>query len=318
MHRLNYKHLHYFWVVAKEGGVGRASAVLCLTPQTISAQVTALEAVVGEALFFRSNHKLRLTDRGRIVFDYADKIFKLGAELAATLDAHEPNRPIHLNVGVADAVPKSIAYWMLEPIRRMGEPIWIVCHEGGLNRLLAELTNRQLDLVLADHPVKSTMNICLYDHLIGEGGITFCCGKPDAETYRGGFPRSLHGAPMLLPTRHSALRLALEQWFERHDIVPTIAGEFEDTALMEVFGEAGAGIFVVPTLVKAHVQRQYDVAIIGQTREVTQKFYVISASSKTKNPAVAAINEAVGQAMRDPKLHQSMSETAMVEKEPLC
>ena len=128
------------------------------------------------------------------------------------------------------------------------------------------------------------------------------------------FGRPLHGAPMLLPTRHSALRLALEQWFEKHDIVPTISGEFEDTALMEVFGEAGTGIFVVPTLVEAHVQRQYDVEIIGQTREVTQKFYVISASSTTKHPAVAAINEAVGQAMLDPKLHQSMSEKPTVEK----
>ncbi|MGH8509734.1 MAG: transcriptional activator NhaR [Gammaproteobacteria bacterium] len=306
MHRLNYKHLHHFWVVAKEGGVGRASESLCLTPQTISAQVTALEAAVGEALFTRANHKLLLTDRGRIVFEYADKIFKLGAELVAALDEYQPNGPIHLRVGVTDAVPKPIAYWMLEPIRRIGAPIRIVCHEGDLNRLLTELTDRRLDLVLADHPVRSDKNVCLYDHLIGEGGITFYCGRAEAATYRGGFPRSLHGAPMLLPTRHSALRLALEQWFERHDIVPTISGEFEDTALMEVFGEAGAGIFVVPTLVGTHVQRQYDVEIIGQTQEVTQKFYVISASSTTKHPAVAAINEAVGKAIRNTKQDQSM------------
>ncbi len=293
MQRLNYKHLHHFWVVARVGGIGRAAEALCLTPQTISTQVAALEAAIGATLFIRSRHSLKLTDRGRLVFDYADKIFALGTELVSLLSDNAPNGPTQLNVGIAEVVPKPIAYWMLEPVRRMGQHIMIVCYEGELNRLLADLENHKLDIVLADRAVDS--NKLLNQRLIGESGISFYCGKAHAQSYRSGFPGSLHGAPLLLPTRHSALRQALERWFERYDIVPAISGEFEDTALMEVFGQAGAGIFVAPTLIDAEVQRRYRVGIIGHTLEVTQKFYSIAPLGEVTHPAVAAINEAASQ-----------------------
>lgn len=292
MQRLNYKHLHHFWVVAKEGGIGRAAKILCLTPQTISTQVAALEAAVGEALFTRLNHRLKLTDRGRLVFDYANRIFALGAELVAILNGDAREGPMRLNVGIADVLPKPIAYWMLEPIRRMNEPIQIACYEGDLNRLLKELASQDLDMVLADRPVEPTQDQSLDEHLVGESGSTFYAGKTYAQAYRDGFPESLHGAPMLLPTRQSALRHALERWFGKHGIVPAISGEFEDTALMEEFGQAGAGIFVTSTLIEAQIQRQYGVEIIGHIREITQRFYVIAPSGRTSHPAVAAINKA--------------------------
>jgi LysR family transcriptional activator of nhaA len=291
MPTLNLKHLRYFWSVASHGSIARASEILHLTPQTISGQLRELEEQMNCKLFKKSGRNLVLTDTGRVVFSYADEMFRLGNELQDVLEGRTPGAALTLTVGIAMVVPKLLAYRILEPVLTMQEPVRLVCLEAPLADLLADLSIHKLDLVLADSPMSPALNIRAYNHPLGDSGISFFAARSEARKYASRFPLSLDGAPMLMPTSSSALRYQLDQWFEHEGIKPIIVAEFEDRALMKAFGEARAGIFTSPTTVEDDVVDKYGVRVIGRTEDIKERFYAISAERKIKHPAVSAITE---------------------------
>ena len=264
MSKLNLKHLRYFWVVASEGSITKASEILHLTPQTISGQLRMLEESIGNKLFQKSGRNLVLSDTGQTVFSYADEMFSLESELQDVLEGKPNTQNLKFNVGVAMVVPKLIAYRVLEPVTDMQESVKLVCHEAPLVDLLADLSVHKLDLVLADAPISPTLNVKAYNHLLGESGISFFARSEDAKRYRRNFPDSLDGAPMLMPTSTSSLRRSLDQWLENRNIKPNIVAEFEDRALMKAFGEAGTGVFTSPTAVGEDVITKYGVKVVGR------------------------------------------------------
>ena len=290
--KLNLKHLRYFWSVASHGSIARAAEALYLTPQTISGQLRELEQQVGFELFARDGRNLVLTETGRLVFSYADEMFRLGLELQDVLAGGTPGSALTVKVGVAMVVPKLLAYRVLEPVLKLPESVRLICHEAPLVDLLADLAVHKLDVVLADSPVNPTLNIRAYNHALGESGISFFAVPEQAETLKTEFPNSLDGARMLMPSGGSNLRRNLEGWFERHRIKPLVVAEFEDRALMKAFGERGIGVFTSPSAVDQDVLDKYGVAVIGRTREITERYYVISAERRIKHPAVSAITEA--------------------------
>lgn len=292
MEWMNYHHLLYFWLVAKEGSLARASEALRLAPSTVSGQIRALEQALGEKLFARSGRRLVPTEMGRVVFRYAQEIFALGNELQDVLKGRSTGRPLRLVVGVADVVPKRVARRLLAPALALPEPVRIVCREDKPERLLAELAVHDLDIVIADAPVGPSTRIRAFSHLLAECGVVFCAVPKLAAAHRRGFPASLDGAPLLLPAEGSTLRRSLDQWFGLHNIVPKIVGEFDDSALLKVFGQAGTGIFPVPALIADEVQRQYQVRRVGRADRVRERFYAISVDRRLKHPAVIAISEA--------------------------
>lgn len=295
MEWLNYHHLLYFWVVACHGSVTRAAAELRLAQPTVSTQLRTLEEVLGEKLFARTGRRLVLTDVGRLVFRYADEIFGLGRELLETVKGRPTGQPMRLTVGIADAVPKLIAYRLLRPALTGAEPVRIICREDKPDRLLAQLAVHGLDLVLSDAPIGPTTKVRAFNHLLGECGVTFFATPALARTCRRGFPRSLGGAPMLLPTDNTALRRSLDDWFESEDIRPRVASEFEDSALLMAFGQAGMGLFPAPSAIERQVRSQYGVVVVGRLDAVCERFYAISGERRLKHPAVVAISEAARQ-----------------------
>jgi LysR family transcriptional activator of nhaA len=291
MEWLNYHHLLYFWVVAREGSISRACEQLLLTQPTISSQIRALEKSLGEKLFTRVGRRLVLTETGQIVYRYADEIFSLGRELRDVLRGQPTGRPLKLVVGVTDVLSKLIACRLLEPALHLPEPVQIICREGKADTLLAELAVHHLDLVLSDAPVGPTMKVRVFNHLLGECGASFFASPNLVTKYRRGFPKSLDGAPVLLPTENTSLRQALEQWFEAQGIRPRVHGEFEDSALLKAFGQAGHGLFPAPMAIEDEVLRQYGVRIVGRAESVQMQFFAISVERKLKHPAVKAIAE---------------------------
>lgn len=290
--KLNLKHLRYFWSVASHGSIARAAESLYLTPQTISGQLRDLEEQVGAKLFRRDGRNLVLTQTGRLVFSYADEMFRLGLELQDALTGRIPGAALTVKVGVAMVVPKLLACRMLEPVLKMADPVRLVCHEAPLEDLLADLSVHKLDVVLADSPVNPALNIRAYNHNLGESGISFFAVPEQAAALREDYPRRLEGAPMLMPSGGSNLRRNLEAWFDRHGITPAVVAEFEDRALMKAFGERGSGVFTSPTAVEQDVLDKYGVEVVGRTEEITERFYAISAERRIKHPAVSAITEA--------------------------
>ncbi len=288
---INYKHLHYFWVVAKAGGVARASERLNLTPQTISGQISLLEENLGEALFTRVGRNLELTETGRLVLSYADEIFSLGSELEEMIGNLPDGRPLMFRVGVADVVPKSIAYRLLAPALKLSEPVRIVCREGVLESLLTELAVHRVDLVIADGPIPPTVNVRGFNHRLGDCGVSFLAAPSLAEQLEEGFPACLEGAPLLLPGETTVVRNRLLKWLDSQHIHPRIVGEFDDSALMKAFGQSGTGVFIAPTPIAREVEKQYGVVVVGQTDEVREQFYAISVERKISHPAVAAITQ---------------------------
>ena len=289
---INYKHLHYFWVVAKEGGIARASERLHLTPQTISGQLSVLEENLGEALFSRVGRNLEMTETGRLVLSYADEIFSLGGELEEMVRNLPGGRPLVFKVGVADVVPKSIAYRLLTPALQLPEPVRIVCREGAIDTLLAELAVHQVDLVIADGPIPANINVRGFNHPLGDCGISFFAAPKLAHELGKEFPQNLNGAPLLLPGEMTVVRSRLMQWFNKLHLHPRIVGEFDDSALMKAFGQGGTGVFIAPTPIAKEVEKQYGVVAIGQTDEVREQFYAISVERRISHPAVSAITEA--------------------------
>lgn len=292
MPNLNLKHLRYFWAVANNGSIARASELLHLTPQTISGQISVLEERIGAKLFRKSGRNLVLTDTGQTVFSYADEMFRLSNELRDVLAGRTPGSSLRFNVGIAMVVPKLLAYRVLAPVLLLAEPVRLVCHEAPLPDLLADLSIHKLDLILADSPMSPTLNVRAYNHVLGETGISFFAARAEASKYSNGFPRSLNDAPMLMPTESSALRAGLELWLKQQSVVPVVVAEFEDRALMKAFGEAAVGIFTSPTAVEEDVISKYDTKVIGRTEEVKERFYAISTERRIKHPAVSAVTEA--------------------------
>lgn len=295
MARLNYKHLHYFWSVAKAGSIKRASERLQLTPQTLSGQIAVLEETMGVALFRRAGRRLEMTEMGRIALSYADEIFQAGGELEDLLRGPPTGRLLPFRVGVADVVPKSLAYRLLAPAMAMPDPVRIVCREDKLERLLAELAIHRLDLVLTDRPMPPETNVKAYSHKLGECGITFFATPELAARYPGRFPDVLDGAPLLIPTEDTAVRARLMRWLGARRIQPRIVGEFDDSALMKAFGYGGIGIFIAPTAIAAEVQQYGSVVRLGQTDEVVERFFAISIQRRLTHPAVTAISDAARQ-----------------------
>lgn len=295
MNSLNYRHLHYFWVVAKAGGIARAGERLHLTPQTVSGQLTLFEDTLGYKLFNRVGRRLVISEAGRMVLSYADEIFTLGEELQGVMRHPTESRMPQFRVGVSDAVPKSIAYRLLEPAVRLPVPPCIICREGKPASLLAELAVHRLDIVIADSPMSPSIGIKGFSHLLGESDMTFFATAQLTRKHKGAFPDCLDGAPMLLPGEDVAVRVRLKQWFEKLKIHPRIVGEFDDGALQKAFGQGGIGIFAAPSAIAREVALQYGVVAIGRTSAVTEQFYAISVERRLTHPAVLAISSAARQ-----------------------
>jgi LysR family transcriptional regulator, transcriptional activator of nhaA len=292
MEWINYHHLLYFWTVAKEGSIAKACTKLHLAQPTISGQLRMLEESLGEKLFTKAGRGLALTEVGHVVFRYADEIFGLGRELQDVLKGRPRGRPLRLLVGISDAVPKLIAYRILQPALSMPESVRIVCLEDSTEHLLSDLTEHRLDVVLSDVPITSPVRVKAFNHLLGTCTITLFATPQLAVRYRKGFPASLDDAPFLLPTESSTLRRALDQWFESLNIRPRIVGEFKDSALMKTFGQAGTGIFAAPSTIEKEVRDHYKVVRVGSVDSVLERFYAISVERKLKHPATVAICEA--------------------------
>ena len=289
--KLNLKHLRYFWAVASHGTIVQAAEALFITPQTISGQLRELETQIGSELFRKEGRQLVLTETGRMVFSYADEMFRLGMELQDMLAGRSPGTAITLKVGVAMVVPKLLAYRVLEPVLQMPDPVKLICHEAPLVDLLADLSVHKLDMVLADSPISPTLNIRAYNHALGESGITFLAVPGEAKRLRRSFPQSLDGARMLMPSSGSSLRRNLEIWFQRQQVEPLVVAEFEDRALMKAFGERGSGVFTSPTAVEQDVMDKYGVEVVGRSDEITESFYVISPERHIKHPAINTITQ---------------------------
>lgn len=290
MEWLNYHHLLYFWTVAREGSIARASQQLRLAQPTISGQIHELEEALGEKLFARQGRGLVLTDVGRVVYRYADEIFSIGREMLDTLKDRPTGRPIRLQVGIANVVPKLIAYRILKPALELPEKVNVIVHEDSPERLLASLATHGLDLVLADAPV-GAVKVKAFSHTLGECGVTFFASAKLAPKLRRNFPKSLNGAPMLLPHETAAVRRGIDTWFLQNDLRPTTVGEFDDSALMMTFGQAGTGVFAGSSAIEKEIQQQYSVQPIGRVETIRERFFAISAERKLRHPAVVAISE---------------------------
>jgi LysR family transcriptional activator of nhaA len=288
---LNYKHLHYFWIVAKEGGIARASERLFITPQTISGQITLLETYFGAELFSKVGRNIVLTETGRLVLNFADEIFSLGSELEQMMNHQSDARNKQLRIGVVDVVPKPIAHRILSPALQMSESIRLVCREADLDTLLAELAVHRLDLVIADRPIPTTVSTRGYSHKLGECTVSFFATEKLQAQLVGEFPACLNNAPLLLPSSGNQLRADIDQWLDKNRLHPQIVAEFDDSALMKAFGQEGVGIFIAPTVIEREVFQQYNVKVIGQTNEIKESFYAISVERRIKNPVVSNIIE---------------------------
>lgn len=288
---LNYHHLLYFWTVACEGSIAKACDRLLLSQPTISGQIRELERAFGVKLFDKVGRNLVLTEAGREAYRYADEIFTLGQELQGTMQGRPVGRAVRLLIGIHDAIPKLISCKILAPAFCQPEPIQIVCHEGSPEQLLARLALHELDAILLDSPASPTVKVRVFNHVLGECGVSFCASPKLAATHRRKFPHSLNGAPFLLPLHDTSLRRSLERWLEETGIRLNLQGEFADSSLLKSFGQAGAGIFAVPTAIETEVCRQYRVKVLGRVDSIRERFYLISVERKLKQPVVAAIAE---------------------------
>lgn len=287
---LNYRHLAYFHAVARAGALNRAAEKLHLTPQTLSGQLAAFEDRIGAPLFRRSGRRLELTELGQTVLGYADDIFQIGAELEELLAQRGTPRAAPFRVGVADVVPKAIVHQLLAPA--LGQPVKLICREGRLDALAAELALHRLDMVLADRPLPSHMDIKGYSHPLGDCGVVFLAEPALAATLAGDFPACLAEAPLLLPGAYSALHTPLLRWLDKQAIVPQVVGEFDDSALMLAFGQAGAGVFPAPVAAQADLIRRHGLVAVGRTDAIRERFYAISVERRLTHPAVLAVSEA--------------------------
>jgi LysR family transcriptional activator of nhaA len=291
MEWLNYHHLLYFWSVAKEGGIRKASEKLHVSQPSICAQVQSLETFLGEKLLRRSGRNLVMTETGQLVFGYAEEIFSLGGELLSAVKQGSTRRALKLNVGVTDSLPKLVTQAILEPVFDVPSPVHVVCREGKAEDLLAQLASMRLDIVLADEPASTGLPFKTFNHLLGSSGVTFCASADLAKRLRRGFPKSLNGAPALLPAQNTNLRRSLEKWFQALGIRPRILAEFEDGALMKAIASGGRGFIPLASVVADEAVARYKFQVIGATEKCTDQFYAITAERRLAHPAVVLITE---------------------------
>ena len=286
---LNYKHLYYFWVVANEGSIAKASEKLHITPQTISGQLSALQERVGSELFRKAGRGIEITETGKLVKTYADEIFALGKELNEMLRGSPNFGSVEFIVSVASSLPKTIVYKMLAPSLGVSTDLSLICQSGPVESNLAQLAIHEVDMVLCDTPITADIGIKAYNHFLGESHITFFAEPNLAQSYRKGFPQSLDSAPILLPTTQYAVRRKFDRWCEEAQIYPNIKAQFDDNAILKAFGQAGLGVFFMPDAIKDEVCHNFNVEIIGSLYEVKQKYYAITLERKVKHPAAVAV-----------------------------
>jgi len=292
MEWINYHHLLYFWTVAREGGLVQAGKVLRLSHPTLSAQIHTLEDQLGEKLFVKVGRKLALTEQGRVAFRYADEIFTLGREMVDTVKGRSVGQSLRLDIGVVDVVPKFVVRSLLQPALELPEPVRLVCYEKSYEALLGDLALHTLDIVISDAPVPAGSSVRAFNHFLGETGVAIFGTKQLISKYKRDFPKSLDGAPFLLPLETLHLRRSLNLWFDRHGIKPRVVAEFEDSALLKAFGADGIGLFPAPSVVEKEVMTQYGVQALGLAEDVKERFYAISVERRLKHPAVVAISNA--------------------------
>ncbi len=290
MRHLNYTHLLYFWTVVREGSVTKAAESLHLTPQTVSGQLKRLEQAVGEKLFAREGRGLTLTETGRVVNQYAEEIFQLGAELTQRVNSEQALMPTMLHVGVLSSIPKLVALRVIEPALKLTNPVRIVCREGDLDAMLGDLAVHRLDLIISDRPLPSGSHVKAFNHALGDSGVSIFAHKSIATRYKN-FPAQVDDGPMLLPVANNTLRRSLEDWFERQGVSPRVVAEFDDAAQMKAFGEAGWGMFPAPTIIADEVCSMYHARLLGHMENVKERYWAISPERRVKHPAVLAITE---------------------------
>ena len=301
MRHINYNHLLYFWTVAKEGSVSTAAEKLNLTPQTISGQLKLLEEMVGEPLLERSGRGLKITPAGKIIEEYADAIFSIGTELTQRIKSKALGRSSALNIGIVNSIPKLISYQILEPVLQRDEQTRLACFESDLEHLLADLAVHKLDLVLSDRPIPTGLNVKAFNHSLGASTLTFF-GHPKLvkqhkkQSRYKSFPQLLNNAPLIMPLYTNALRRTLDDWFDQLELRPRIVAEFDDSALLKAFGQAGAGFFAAPSVIAEQIQQMYSVDKIGEVKQLQESYYIISPERHLKHPAVIDIT-------RHAKLH---------------
>jgi LysR family transcriptional activator of nhaA len=286
---LNYHHLRYFWTVAREGGLRKASETLKISQPSISTQIKLLEASLGEALFRPNGRSLQLTEFGQLVYGYAEEIFTLGSEILRAAKQAPGARVIKLHAGVVDSFPKLMSHEILRPVFEHQPPVHLTCHEGKLPDLVSQISTHRIDVVLSDEPVSPGAMGRVFNHLLGSSEISFCAMPSLARTLKGKFPRNLDGAPMLLPTHNCTLRRDLEKWFRSAGIQPRVVAEFEDAALAKIAATSGMGVIVIPTLVVSEAVERYGFVPVGRTKDVETRFYAITAERRFTHPAVIAI-----------------------------
>lgn len=290
---MNFKHLYYFWVTARAGGIMRAGEQLHTTPQTLSGQIKLLEDWLGRALFRKVGRQLELTEHGRLALGYADQIFCLGQDLEGALrQVRGAQKRLDFRVGVADSVSKSVAYRLLEPALQLDQPVKLLANEGKFDDLLAALALHRLDLVIADEPMHRRVSVKAFNHALGRSAMSFFCAPGLLSRVKGDFPACLDGLPMLVPGATTSVRQQLEGWFAKHQVVPVVVGEFDDAALMKAFGREGQGVFMAPTVLEKETCLQFGVTVIGRTDELVEEFYAVSVERRISHPCVLAITDA--------------------------
>lgn len=289
MEWLNYHHLYYFWTVCREGSISRAARKLYLAQPTISTQLRSLEQALGEKLLEKQGRQVVPTAIGRLVAQYAEEIFSLGREMKEVVQGLPGRGALVLTAGISESIPKTVAFQLLQPLMGEPDPVRLVCREGSTDHLFADLAARSLDVLLTDAPLSPGSSLKAYAHKLGESGISFFASAPIAENCRSAFPECLQEHPLLLPDEGTSLRRNLEHWLEEHRLHVRVAGEFQDSGLMKIFGHRGAGIFAAPSYVEREIQEQYRVQVIGRSAEIRESFYVISPERRVKHPAVAKL-----------------------------
>lgn len=289
MEWLNYHHLRYFWTVAKEGSISRAAAKLHVSQPSISEQMRELESALGEKLFRREGRNNKLTEAGQVVFGFAEEIFALGREMVNAVKQRPGAKTLRLYVGVVDSFPKLVTNEILKPVFSLPQTVHVICREGKMEDLLAQLAAHRLDIVLSDEPASSSVNFKTFNHPLGETGTTFCAEKRLATRLKRNFPKSLHEAPALLPSENTPFRRALESWFRAQRIQPNVVAEFEDLALMKVMASEGRGFIAVPSVAVNEARERYGFQVIGKADQCRLQFHAVTAERRIHHPAATAI-----------------------------
>lgn len=288
---LNYHHLRYFWTVARHGGLRQAAEKLHVSQPSISAQIRELEESLGEKLFRRQGRSNVLTDAGQIALRYADEIFALGQELSNAIKQRPTAQALRLHVGVADSVPKLVTHEILKPVFAMPRTVHVICREGKIEDLLGQLAAHRLDIVLADEAASSSHRMRVFDHKLGESGVTFFATAAMANRLRKGFPKSLQDAPALLPAESTSLRRSLERWFQETGVRPQVVADFEDAALMKVIAAEGRGFIALPSVVSDEAIARFGLRAIGASDRCRVEFHAITAERRITHPAVTLITQ---------------------------